>query len=349
MNMDPQGTVQLPPAYSAYAREVDELYGSIFWLSVALFVGIVGAMLVLLWRYRRRPGRKSKPTGHATVLEIAWTVAPLFPLAWLFHAGFAHYVDGAVAPEGAYEVRVRAMQWSWEFEHPGGALGPLNELTVPVWEPVKLIMSSSDVIHSFFVPGLRVKRDVVPGMYTTLWFEADQVTGGACESDDACPEGQFCGRQGRCALPIYCAEYCGAPQDIQDSAGRNTNHSTMLAELYVVEEMPSFEPIMPERCEAAEDPMACWGEHLYQSNGCVGCHSVDGSSGPGPSWQGLWGSERAFEGGERAVADENYVRQSILQPQAQVVEGYTSVNMPPYRLSDRQIEAIVAYLRTLSE
>lgn len=355
----PQGTVQLPPQLSTIAPEVDAMYYAIYWISVASFVAIVGAMLYFAYKYRRRPGHEAKPAGHATVLEITWTVAPIFLLAWLFHAGFVTYLHGSVAPEDARDIRVRGMQWNWEFEHEGGVIDELNVLKVPVGHPVRLIMSSSDVLHSVFIPAFRVKRDVVPGMYTTLWFEATHETEErTCEQDADCPEAHFCGRENNgvrtCALPLFCAEYCGAPQGIQDSAGRNTNHSTMLAEVRVVsqEAYDAFlleGPPPPAQCATAEDSDACWGEDLYLKNGCNACHSVDGSRAPGPTWQGLWGSSRQFADGTAAAADENYIRESILQPQAKIVTGYGGVNMPPYRLSDRQIDAIIAYMRTLSE
>lgn len=352
---EPQGTIQLPPQLSTLAPEVDDMYYAIYWISVVFFVAIVGAMLYFAMKYRRRPGIVSKPPGHATALEIGWTVAPLFLLAWLFHAGFTTYMHGSVAPANAHDIRVRAMQWNWEFEHEGGVIDDLNILKIPVGEPVRIIMSSSDVLHSFFIPAFRVKRDAVPGMYTTLWFQATELTDTrACESDADCPEAHMCGRAGECVLPLFCTEYCGAPQNIQDSAGRNTNHSTMLADVRVItgeayREFLELGPPPPAECEGSENQPACWGEKLYASNGCVACHSVDGSVAPGPTWQGIFGRQGSFVDGGNYVADENYIRESILQPQAHIVAGYAAVNMPPYRLSDRQIDAIIAYMRTLSE
>lgn len=353
---EPQGTLQLPPQLSTIAPEVDHMYYVIYWISVVFFVAIVGATIYFSMKYRRRPGHSSKPPGHATALEIAWTVAPLFLLVWLFHAGFTTYLHGTVAPQNAHDIRTRAMQWNWEFEHEGGVIDDLNILKIPVGEPVRIIMSSSDVLHSFFIPAFRVKRDAVPGMYTTLWFEATELTGSkACETDADCGAAHMmCGRQGECVLPLFCTEYCGAPQGITDSAGRNTNHSTMLADVRVVtgEEYRRFiaeGPPPPAECEGSENQPACWGEKLYTSNGCNACHSVDGSAAPGPTWAGLWGRAGAFVDGGNYNADENYIRESILQPQAHIVAGYANVNMPPYRLSDRQIDAIIAYMQTLSE
>ena len=331
----PQASFDLPPQLSTLAPEVDWLYNFIYWVSVASFIGIVGAMVYFAVKYRRRPGVKPTPTGHNTVLEVAWTFSPLILLVFLFHAGFKTYLDGAIAPRNALEVRVTGKQWSWDFQHANGGV-QTNEVTLPVGTPVKLVMSSVDVLHSFFVPDFRVKRDVVPGMYTSLWFEAIPEA-----------EGQD--------VTVYCAEYCGAPQGIDNSAGDNTNHSTMRARMHLVsrEAYDAFIPTLvgpPAECAGAADPMVCWGERLYRGRGCVGCHSVDGvAQAPAPNWKGLFGAERPIEGGTTVLADENYIRESILNPSAKIAQGFTSVNMPPFALRDNEIDALIAYMRSLNE
>ncbi|MFT5356733.1 MAG: cytochrome c oxidase subunit 2 [Polyangiales bacterium] len=394
MNNIPEGTTQLPPQFSTLAPLVDEMYMLVYWVSIAFTVVITGAMLYFMWKYRRRPGLKAKPTGHSTAMEILWTFTPLVLLGVLFHQGFQGYVYGAVAPEDSIEVRVRGMQWNWEFEHRNGVVANLNELMVPVNQPVKLIMSSSDMLHSFFIPTMRVKRDVVPGMYSTLWFESvirtDDIDDGearACAEDAMCPEGFWCGgRVGAenrtCVIPIFCTEYCGASKGITRSAfddpdgeGRNSNHSTMMADLTVTSEeiydnFIALGPPPPESCivqEAGSEvadgevpdvlavgevsyAMPCWGENLYLNSGCTACHGVDGvAQQPAPNWAGLWGAERPMVEGPAAQGDADYIRQSILQPQSQIVAGYAGVNMPPYRFSDNQLNAIAAYIRSLSE
>ena len=339
----PQGTVQLPPQMSTIAPQVDEMYYFIYWVSVVSFVLIVGFMVWYVIKYRRRPGVKAKPTGHSTALEIAWTFLPVILLAYLFHEGFAGYMRGVVAPEDAREIRVRGMQWNWEFEHRPEGIIEMNELTVPVGMPIKLVMSSSDVLHSFFVPVFRVKRDVVPGMYTTAWFEATHTTSHFPRQDDDKP------------LTVFCTEYCGAPKGIDNSAENNTNHSTMRADLHVVTPAEYFKfmeegPPPPPECEGQANEAACWGEKLRVSAGCQSCHGVDGvAQAPAPNWKGLFGSARTFADGSSVEADENYIRTSILQPSSQIVSGYESINMPPYRLSDRQIDALIAYMKSLNE
>lgn len=369
MNELPEGTLQLPPPLSTIAPEVDQTYMLIYWISMVFMVLITGAMLWFMWKYRRREGNKPKPTGHSTALEIAWTFSPLILLVYLFHEGFTGYMHGAIAPEDSVEIRVRGMQWNWEFEHRNGVIDELNVLKVPVGTPVQLIMSSSDVLHSFFIPTFRVKRDVVPGMYSTLWFQSDYLTDARpCTEDADCDEGHWCGgRIGQdnrtCALPAFCTEYCGAGAGITRSAfddpdgeGRNTNHSTMMTDVRVItqeayQRFINEGPPPPAACGTGDDiDEACWGEQIYQTSGCTACHSVDGvQQQPAPNWAGIWGNARPFTDGETRQGDAEYIKQSILQPQSQIVNGYAGVNMPPYRFSDKQLDAIVAYIRSLRE
>ncbi|MAQ17953.1 MAG: hypothetical protein CMN30_24545 [Sandaracinus sp.] len=284
-------------------------------------------------------------------------------LVGLFHVGFTGYANGAVAPDDALTLRVRAMQWHWEVEHPGGVIDDLDLLRVPARTPVRLVMSSSDVLHSLFVPAFRLKRDVVPGMYSTMWFEVPRETPREpCERDADCPEGLWCGARvpgdeaRSCAIPIFCAEYCGAPVGLDRGSlrsGPNTNHATMMGSLVALPEREYWasqtDPVDWNPCSGRDDEDECWGEYLHQTY-CVACHAVDGVvQRPAPNWAGLFGRERTFVDGTSAVADADYIRRSILQPQSQRVAGYESVNMPPFRLSDRQVDAILAYIRSLDE
>ena len=170
------GTVQMPMQGTDHAAEVDWLYYFIFWTSVVSFVLIVGTMLWFVVKYRRRPGHTAVPTGHHTLLELFWTFSPLILLAFLFHWGFQGYVHGAVPPSDSEQVRLYAQQWSWSYVYPNGGTAPSHQLVVPVGEPVKLTMTSRDVIHSYFIPAFRIKRDTVPGMFTTQWFQTNEVT-----------------------------------------------------------------------------------------------------------------------------------------------------------------------------
>lgn len=315
----------LPPMHSTLASYVDWLYMFLFWGSVAFLCTITVLVIYFSFRYHRSRHPKAAPAGHNTLAEITWTFAPLLLLAFLFHEGFKGYVHSTTAPEHAIVIRVRASQWRWEFEYPNGSK-ELGTLRVPVNRPVRLVMSSEDVIHSFYIPDFRVKKDVVPGLYTTLWFQ----------SNDVSPRGAGGQREG---FQIFCTEYCG------------TGHSSMLGKVIV---MPFGEwdrymregPSMPGGLTPAR-----WGQQLYGASGCSACHSTDGSAKPGPTWHNLFGSTVALEGGHTVTADENYIRESVLTPQAKVVAGFNSVLMPPYAgtLADRQLDAIIQYMRCLSD
>ncbi len=330
MNHEP--TVQMPGQWSTFAPHVDYVYYFIYWMSVVLFVGIIGAALYFVWKYQRKPGVQAEPTGHNLPLEVGWTVAPMFFLALLFHWGFEGFVNLTVAPANAMEVRVRARKWSWDFEYPNGA-HETNELHVPVNRPVRLVLSSEDVIHSFFVPAFRVKKDAVPGMYSMMWFQATH-TG---------------------TTNFFCAEYCGAA----DTSTRNaqgqevfTGHFSMIGHVVVESESTFAEHLERINGPPMENGQAVtparWGALLYRSSQCFTCHSVDGSPSVGPTWQHMTGHPVPLADGSTVEADENYLRESILNPTAKVVRGFAPI-MPTYRgsLNDRQIDAIIAYMRSL--
>jgi cytochrome c oxidase subunit 2 len=343
-------TYQLPEQMSTVAADIDWLYYFIYWLSVVLFVAIVGAMVYWAIKYRERKGHKAEPTGHNLPLEIAWTIAPLFVLVFLFHKGFQGYLDLDIAPANAMEIRVNAKQWSWEFVYPNG--GSSDKLHVPLHKPVKLVMASADVIHSFFAPALRVKRDVVPGMYTTVWFEATH-TG----KDD-----------------IFCTEYCGGrsngpngelpyqPSEDKDNPyppGQATGHWAMHSMVYVEtpDDFAKFmksigdpcDPFLSQGKPCPADVAAVQGQKLYASKGCVACHTTTGARLVGPTWKGIWGKAESTDKGEVKV-DENYVRESILDPQAKLVTGFPPT-MPTFRgqISDAEIDEIIAFIKSLKD
>ena len=332
-------TFQLPEQMSTIAGDVDWLYYFIYWLSVVLFVAIVGAMVYWAIKYRERPGHKAEPTGHNVPLEIAWTVAPLFILAFLFHKGFQGYMDFDIAPAGAMEVRVNAKQWGWEFVYPNG--GTDNELHAPVHRPVKLVMASADVIHSFFIPAMRIKRDIVPGMFTTAWFEATHVG-----QDD-----------------IMCAEYCGGrstdPNGNELPFAQMTGHWSMHSMVHVETEADFTKYLLGigDKCAAftvhgqncPDNVLVEAGQNLYSKKGCVACHTTTGAKLVGPSWKGIWGKQETTDHGLVKV-DESYVRESILDPQAKLVAGFPPT-MPPFRgqITDTEIDEITAYIKSLKE
>ncbi|MDX1590784.1 MAG: cytochrome c oxidase subunit II [Balneolaceae bacterium] len=304
----------LPPAKSPTAEITDALFYFINFTSLIFLVSITAAIIYFAWKYRRKSDDEITPViSHNSKLEITWSVIPLILVMIVFAWGFKGYVNLRTAPSDAYEVRVVGKSWLWEFHYDNGNVS-INELHVPVNRPVKLIMSSDDVIHSFYVPDYRVKRDVLPNRYSSLWFEATE-TGESV---------------------VFCTEYCGRA------------HSNMLASV-IVHEQEDFETWLASSNAANSDmdPVEL-GEQLTNQYACVTCHSVDGSEILGPSFQGLFGSERPLASGETVTADENYIRESILEPNAKVVEGYDPV-MPAFAgsLNDRQIDAIIEYIKTI--
>jgi len=308
------GSFWMPEQASTTAGEVDKLFYFIFWISVFFFVLIVGLMILFLFRYRRRRSDQSEESPHHnTPLEILWSVIPLILVIIIFVMGFKSYLDTATPPQNAYEIMVTGQKWNWFFTYPNGHTD--TELHVPLDQPVRLTLTSEDVIHSLYIPAFRIKMDAVPGRYNKTWFRASLP-------------GQY---------PLLCTEYCG------------TGHSDMLS-WCVVHEVGDFEKWLL----AASDFLATLspaegGERLYQIKGCKQCHSVDGSAMVGPTFQGLYGATRTFTDGSSLVAEENYVRESILEPLAKIVAGYEPV-MPTFqgKISDAEITALIAYLKKLS-
>lgn len=304
----------LPPAKSTLAAETDALFNFINVTSLIFLLGISAAIIYFSWKYRRQSDQDVTPViAHNSTLEITWSVIPLVLVLIVFGRGFTGYINGITVPDEAYEIRAVGKTWLWEFHYPNGHVS-INELHVPVDRPVKLVMSSDDVIHSLYIPDFRVKQDVLPNRYTQLWFEAME-TGESV---------------------IFCAEYCG------------TAHSNMVATTFVHEE-EDFITWLASAGSADDnmDPVEL-GEQLITRNACGTCHSSDGTDLIGPTFQGLWQSEVALESGETVTADENYLRESILEPNAKIVDGYDPV-MPTFAgtLNDRQIEAIIEYIKTL--
>ena len=304
----------LPPAKSTFAEETDALFHFINVTSLVLLIGITFAIVFFAWKYRRKSEDDVTPViTHNNKLEITWSVIPLILVIITFGWGFTGYLTKTTIPDDAYEVRVVGKSWLWEFHYETGHVS-VGELHVPVNRPVKLIMSSTDVIHSFYIPDFRIKKDVLPNRYTTVWFEATE-TGESV---------------------VFCTEYCG------------NAHSNMMANA-IVHTQEDFDTWLATAGSADDDlsPVEL-GEELVSRNACLTCHSIDGTVLQGPSFKGLYGSEEELQSGETVTVDENYLRESILEPQATIVAGYQPV-MPPYAgtLDDRQIDAIIEYIKTL--
>ncbi len=312
--MEGSGGLWLPGGHSTLSPSVDALFNFVNIVSLILFLGVVFVMVFLAYRFRRRgPNDRPTPVKENKAMEIAWIAVPTILVLVTFFWGFTVYVKIQVAPPDSYLINVTGRQWSWAFQYPNGAQ-TVNEIHVPVNRPVRLQMSSEDVLHSLFIPVFRVKQDVLPNRYSYVWFEATDV-------------GEY---------PLFCTEYCG------------TSHSGMWAKV-VVESQEEFDAWLKKQPAGGADlPPAEYGALLYAQQGCQACHSVDGSTKIGPSFKGIFGHEQPMEGGATVEVDENYLRESILQPNAQVVAGFPPVTPSSYsNLEEAQITALVEYIKTL--
>jgi len=303
------------PSASTSAERVDSLLWFITVLSAFFFVLVVGTMVVFAVKYRRRtPGQKTANIHGNRTVEIVWAAIPAVLLVIIFARGFHDYMDMAVPPGDSIEVRVTGQKWFWSFTYPKLGINS-NELVVPVDRPVKLTMSSMDVIHSFYVPAFRLKRDVLPNRYTVMWFNPNQT-------------GTF---------DIFCAEYCG------------TGHSVMLGQIKVLSDVEYRKWVDSGGGMSGEGMSSVdFGKQLFTRQGCATCHSVDGSKKTGPSLVGRFGNVESLIGGGTVTVDDNYLRESIMNPGAKVVVGYEPV-MPTYagKLKEEQTNALIDYIKSL--
>jgi cytochrome c oxidase subunit 2 len=320
-------------------------------------VPIVIAMGYFMWKFRERPGYRGSPEAlHNNLIEITWTVVPTIIVVWIFWEGAMGFLDMSRVPKGTVDVNVTARKWHWAFKYENGGEHDMisvikpdkdkkdgqapvelpketdgglpvitseetnaNEvalLVLPVNRDIKLIMRSDDVLHSFYIPAFRAKRDIVPGRYNYLWFRPTR-------------EGIF---------DIFCTEYCG------------DNHSQMLGKVKVVKQ-EEYEKALERSVREPTDPIER-GSKLYQRQGCSTCHYAGekGANGPGPSYNGSWGKKVLLASGQEVDFDENYVRESILNPQAKARKGYekaTPMNSYAGKLKDDQIDALIAFIKSL--
>ena len=308
------GSVWLPPQESTTAHEIDALFYFILYASIILTVLVTAAMIYFVWKYRRKSHTDRPVDVHESKwLAISWITIPTLLVLVVFFWGFRAYVGTAIPPSDAITINVKAQKWNWSFEYANGTNSP-GEIWVPVNTPIRLEMTSQDVLHSFFVPEFRIKHDVIPNRYTYVWFEAPR-------------EGTY---------QVLCTEYCG------------TDHSNMGARIHVVSRTEYYAILRDGPPGAGPMAPVALGEKVYNQYACQSCHSADGSAGVGPSWQNIWGQPRP--GSEEGVVDEAYIVQSILYPQAYIVPGYENGNMPSYdgQLNDEQIAGVAAYIRELS-
>ena len=316
-------TIQwMPVEASLEARPIDWLFGLHIDVITFLYVLVNGILIYSIIAFRRKKGEEDAVGENIhgnTKLEIAWTVIPLITVLFFAYLGAIVLNDITAAAADELEVNVTARQWSWSFEYPEAGVKS-SELYLPAGRKVKLSMTSVDVIHSFWVPEFRVKMDTVPGMTTTLRITPTE-------------EGVY---------KVRCAELCG------------TAHAAMLGTIRVVSEEEFNQWLQGKQAptsaeDLSEEDLLSLGASTADAAGCLACHSVDGSKSVGPTWQGLFGSERPLADGSTVVADEDYIRESILDPRAKVVAGFPDIMPTDYAntLSELDIQALIAYIRSL--
>lgn len=315
----------LPDQASEFARQIDHLY--LFISAVSVFFVLLAALLVIVFavKYRRRPGdKRPEPPHDDSTLEIVAGSGLLVLLMVMFFWGAKLYFQGNQPPKDAMEILVTGKQWMWKLQHPNGKK-EINTLHIPVNQAVKLTMTSEDVIHSFYVPAFRVKNDVLPGRYTQVWFQPNI-------------EGTY---------HLFCAEYCG------------NEHSRMVGFVQVLSQEGYEKWLLSSGGTAAgaaaatgggaaqESPVDA-GARLFAEYGCATCHHSEAGA-LGPNLAGTFGAEQMLMDGTSVIADENYLRESILNSQAKIVAGYAPV-MPLFQgmISDEEVTQIIAYIKSLS-
>lgn len=300
-----------PEQASTFAWQVDGLYFYLILISVAFTIPIVGAIILFMLKYREKDKYGTPPEMHGSIaLETVWSIIPFIISMTIFLGGAIVYFNQFRIPEDSMEIYIVGKQWMWKAQH-GTGQREINELHVPVGRKIKLTMTTEDVLHDFFVPAFRTKMDVVPGRYTYLWFEATEP-------------GKY---------HLFCAEYCGL------------NHSGMGGFVYVMEQR-DFDNWLAGNVSDQTPVQA--GQDLFANKlGCASCHA--GANQRGAKLEGIFGKEVKLVGGQTVTADDQYIRNSILNPASQVVEGYQPI-MPTFKgqVTEEQLNHLVAYIKSLT-
>lgn len=302
----------MPEQASSIAAEVDALYAFLLIVSAVLTVGIAGAILYLAIKYRRNSRVDRTPVqAHFLAIEISWIVGPFLPTMVMFVWGARLYFIQSHPPSNAMVINCVGRQWMWKFQHPDGR-AEINDLHVPLNQPIRINMISDDVIHSLYIPACRVKQDVLPGRYTSIWFRPTQVG----------------------VYHLFCAEYCGA------------KHSGMRGLVHVLEPA-RYQQWLEDR--TGGEP-AIGVVRLFDQLRCYSCHLGGGEGSRGPSLQNLFGKTVALQEGQTVVADENYIRESILRPGAKIAAGFDAL-MPSFegQVTEEGILQLISEIKSMGQ
>lgn len=324
-----EGTFWMPESASTTTKWVDGTFYYIYWVTLAFFLVTTAVGVWFAWKYRKRSDDdRTSPIAGSHTLELVWSALPALLLFSFFWVGFVGFMELSVVPAGAQEIRVTGQKWYWTFDYPSEGLsistapalaemaaaeGEQIGLVVPVGKPVKLIGNSVDVLHSMFIPAFRIKKDVMPNRYSVIWFEATKT-------------GTF---------DFFCTEYCG------------TDHSRMITKV-IVKTQDDYDAWV--KAEKAKQGGPAKGDVVFAKYGCNACHSIEGVKGVGPALNGLVakGTETLVTG-ESVTVDDNYLRKSLMDPGADVVQGFAPA-MPTFagRMEDNEVTAVIDYIKSLN-
>jgi cytochrome c oxidase subunit 2 len=315
MLADMGGGFWMPPQGSDMAGDIDWLFFFIFWICVFFFVLILVLLVGFAWKYRYREGQPTLDAPkHNTAAELTWTFIPTVIVVVIFFYGFRGYLHMVVPPPDSYEVDVTAHMWDYTFAYPNGQISDDTNLHIPVDTPVVFVLTSTDVLHGFYMPIFRIKKDVVPGRYNKIWVQAKML-------------GTF---------DIFCTQYCG-----QD-------HSSMRRKV-IVQTRAEFVDWV-NNLGGGKLPPVARGHYLWQTRGCSSCHSVDGSAtGKAPTWKDVFMSQVQTQSSGMMLADENYLHEVITHPNIHPLPGFQPL-MPPTEglLNERDVGDIIAYIKSIS-
>jgi len=301
------------PEISNFVKGVDTAFIFILAVSIFFLIALTAIIIYFVFRYHHKKHPKPVQMEDNYKLEVAWTVIPLILVLMMFYFGYIGYMPMRNAPDDALEIKTVGRMWEWEFTYPNGKIS--RDLYIPLNKPVKLLMTSPDVLHSLYIPAFRVKEDVVPGKETMLWFIAQEI-------------GRY---------EVYCAEYCGL------------RHSYMISDAVVMPE-EDFEAWLADFTPA--DTVVHPGLAILRQNACTGCHSLDGVNHVGPTFKGIYNAPKTvIRNGQKfnVIADEDYLLKAIIDPNYEIVEGYAGNLMQSYKgvISDEDIGLMIDFLKTL--
>jgi cytochrome c oxidase subunit 2 len=326
-DIEEEGTFWMPKSVNEPADESDLMFYSVLALSLFFLFAIVVAVVYLTWKYRHRPGHKAEPSSaHNDALEITWTVIPTIIVVFLFWYGWRSYIHVVTPPQKAIEIQVLAWRWNWQFTHYNGVTD--SDLHVPAGQPVRLVMTSKDVLHAFYAPAMRVKQDIIPRRYTYAWFKATKPG----------------------TYRLTCAEYCGTSHAQMACLDVDKHTGACLRRAVVVVHAPGdYERYLADKQASmlTMEPTAL-GKMVYEKKGCNACHTTDGSTRVGPSFKGTFGTEITLADGGKATVDENYIRESLMSPQAKGRPGFPP-SMPSFQgqLKEQEIVGVIEFIKSL--